>query len=87
MLAGHASRATDKSFALHSLGTLEALDADIVARQGSAPHDPMQWAALQYHHAMASGEGRLLATDNQRSNEFAPQSVLQFLAAHTAKPS
>ena len=56
-LAAIAGRVTGRPFALHPLGSLDDLDAEIARRQQSAPDNPIAWAGLQYHRAMATGRG------------------------------
>jgi hypothetical protein len=67
-------------FALDRLGSLEDLDAEIARRQADAPDDPMVWAGLQYHSAMASGRGKLKDISNVRYPEVQPTSIADFLS-------
>lgn len=74
-----------KPFALHCLGSLDDLDAEIVRRQAEAPEDPMVWAGLQYHRAMASGRGKLKRIANARYPNIRPMSIGAFLGQARAK--
>lgn len=73
-----AARVTGNAFELRALGGIVELDAEIAQRQASAPSDPMAWAALQYHRAMASGRGKLHLIANAQYPTLTPTSVLGF---------
>lgn len=82
-LAETASSAFGKPFKLNRLGGLDDLNAEITRRQATAPNDPMAWAGLQYHRAMASGIWKLRALDNARYPDIQPMTVHAYLRAST----
>jgi uncharacterized protein YbjT (DUF2867 family) len=71
-----ASHVSGHPFVLRTLGDIGALDDEIAKRQAASPHDPMPWAALQYHRAMATGRGKLKDIANARYPSINATSVL-----------
>ncbi len=78
-------RLAGQPFALRCLGSLDDLDAEIARRQAEAREDPMVWAGLQYHRAMASGRGKLNDIANTRYPDIRPTPISTFLGAARAE--
>ena len=83
-LAEIASGVTGRAFALHSLGSLDDLDAEIARRQQAAPADPMAWAGMQYHRTMATGRGKIQTPMNARYPDVQPERIGAFLTRTSA---
>lgn len=66
---------TGRQAGLTCLGSLDELDSEIARRQASSPQDPMAWAGLQYHRAMASGRGKITDPQNSTYADIVPETV------------
>jgi hypothetical protein len=55
----------------------------LIVQKQQAGADLLEWFALQYHHNMVSGQGKLTRLDNVRYPEVQPEAVEQF--AHRMK--
>ncbi|MBI1186048.1 MAG: NAD(P)H-binding protein [Alphaproteobacteria bacterium] len=69
------------AFSVRQLGDLAALDAEISRRHAQSPDNPMRWAGLQYHRAMASGRGALHNLHNNLFPDIAPMTISAFASA------
>lgn len=84
-LATLATEATEKPFNLECLGSVEALVAEIERRKAQSPADPRQWAGLQYHRLMASGDGFLHNPQNGSYPGIRTTPIRAFLADHVRR--
>lgn len=60
-------------------GSIDDL-ARLIEETKKTASNPFEWIALQYHHNMVSGRGKLEPLDNTRYPEVKPESVEQFAA-------
>lgn len=80
-LTAIAERIEGQPFSLRHLGSLQDLDAAIAKAQTKEPQNPMAWAELQYHRAMASGAGKIDDPTNDVFPGISAIGVEEFLRA------
>lgn len=71
------SRGLGRRIEARRQGSLDDLVRLIADKQKTAAN-PFEWIALQYHHNMVSGRGKLTPLDNARYPEVQPETVEQF---------
>lgn len=71
------SRGLSRRIEARHQGSLDDLVRKIAEKQKTAAN-PIEWIALQYHHNMVSGRGKLAPMDNARYPEVQPETVEQF---------